>query len=191
MVDGGSVIAFVRGLEVADVVGLAGFVLALAGIALTFGQLILLRRQLRLDALIRIIDSNRELVCLGIQHPAVLSALDEAPSSDTGELSAAQRRYLQLWINHLQLVWTLRTAGLVNRYEWEAYRLDMAACLRIGRFREHWRRVVCFYPKGFRGLVAELQASAEGAFDAPPMLTPRPQSQAATPPLPRDVAGEK
>jgi hypothetical protein len=140
------------------------------GILITLTQLVLLRRQLKLDALIKITDSNRAIVALGIDHPLVWPTSEGAPLAGTRGAGCVEfelrRRYLQLWINHMQLMWGAWRLGVISREEWNAYRLDMADLLRLPASRDHWDRVARFYPKGFRRFVAELrqrQAATAGA----------------------------
>ena len=123
-------------------------------------RLFLLRRQLKLDALIRIMDSNRQIVALGFEHPVVWAALEGKAGAFLAEEALAHRRYLQLWMNHMQIMWAAWQLGLVAGCEWEAYRLDMTESLRIKALQEHWARVAPFYPEGFRRLIADL--STEG-----------------------------
>lgn len=139
-----------------ELASLGGLVVALGSILLTLLQVRLLRRQLKLDALIKIMDSNREIVSLGFEHPVLWSAVDENSATVLAGEAQIHRRYLQLWINHVQVVWEARRLGLVSRREWEAYRLDILELLRVQALREHWDKVAQFYPAGFQRLVAKL-----------------------------------
>lgn len=152
-----------RAVGAAEIANTGILALAVVGIFLTVGQLLLLRRQLKLDALIKITDSNREIVGLGLQHPAVWTTLEGSPSTLLAEEALMQRRYLQLWMNHMQLMWGARRLRLVTGEEWQAYRRDMGEFLKLRTFRTHWSRVAPFYPKGFQRLVvALLQEGAAG-----------------------------
>jgi hypothetical protein len=147
----------------------AGLLLvASVGILITLTQLVLLRRQLKLDALIKITDSNRAIVAMGIAHPQFLPPWGSSASAGSpGEAGSGERdlrrRYLQLWINHMQLMWGAWRLGVISREEWNAYRLDMADLLRLPASRDHWDRVARFYPKGFRRFVAELRQRDEAS----------------------------
>ena len=142
--------------NVAELANVAGLFVALVGMAFTLAQLVLLRRQLKLDALIRIMDSNRAIVTLGFEHPAVWTVL-ERTSPDPGPTEgSAARRYLQLWVNHMLILWMAWRLGLVSGGEWEAYRLDMTEFLRAPSLRAHWVRVSRFYPRKFQELIAGL-----------------------------------
>ena len=143
-----------RGLGWAELANLAGLFVALVGISFTGVQLVLLRRQLRLDALIQIMDSNREIVAFGIEHPVVWSAIDE-PSA-RGADARLQRHYLQLWVNHMLIMWMAWRLRLVSRGEWEAYGADMADFLRNPSLQAHWAAVARFYPDRFRRLITAM-----------------------------------
>jgi hypothetical protein len=147
---------WLRAVGAVDLANVGGLFAALAGIWLTFLQLLMFRRQLKLDALIRIMDSNRAIVSLGFDHPVVWAAMEEGTGAASGDESMAHRRYRQLWMNHMQIMWSAWRLGLVSGFEWEAYRQDMAEFLRARSLREHWGQVSRFYPRGFRRLVTEL-----------------------------------
>ncbi|MBI5385580.1 MAG: hypothetical protein HZA90_12950 [Verrucomicrobia bacterium] len=149
---------WLRAVDVLAWVNVGGLLVAGVGISLTLLQLRLLRRQLKLDALIRIMDSNRAIVTLEFEHPAVWSALQSSAALLAEEVQV-RRRYLQLWTNHMQMIWAAWNLGLVSGREWEAYRRDMADFLRIPAWQEHWAKVGQFYPKGFRRLVGKLEQS--------------------------------
>lgn len=130
---------------------------AAVGILITLAQLVLLRRQLRLDTLIKIIDSNRAIVSVGIDHPDVWPTLEENRQDSLAARAEVRRHYLQLWINHMQLMWGAWRLGVVSREEWNVYRLDMADLLQLPSSREHWDRVARFYPGNFRRFIAQVR----------------------------------
>ena len=164
----GALLDGLQAVGAAQLANVAGLFVAVVGIGFTLGQLVLLRRQLKLDALIRIMDSNRAIVALGFEHPAVWEAVEgrEEPCADPEV--PVQRRYLQLWMNHMQVMWMAWRLGLVAEHEWAAYRLDMTDFLRAPSLQTHWAKVARFYPDGFQRLIAELcpAYSAEPVLDA-------------------------
>jgi hypothetical protein len=166
MGDLGVLAAWVRAGGAAELANVGGLLVALAGILLTLIQLLLLRRQLKLDALIKIMDSNREIVALGFEHPVVWSAVETGSGALLAEEALAQRHYLQLWMNHMQIIWAAWRLGLVSGREWEAYRQDMVEFFRVQSLREHWAKVARFYPPGFQKLVTAL-ARPRDRNDAP------------------------
>lgn len=159
--NGAILIEWLRAADAVAWVNVGGLLVAAVGISLTLLQLRLLRRQLMLDALVRIMDSNRAIVALGFEHPGVWSSLHSG-ATVLAEEAQLRRRYLQLWTNHMQMIWGAWRLGLVSRREWEAYRRDMADFLRVPAWQEHWAQVSDYYPRGFRRLVAALVATGEG-----------------------------
>lgn len=155
----GEWIGAVRWTELAN---LGGLFAAVAGIALTLAQLGLFRRQLKLDALIKIMDSNREIVTLGFEHPRLWAAMVGEGGSPSPEEAPTRRRYLQLWTNHMQVMWSAWRLGLVSGDEWEAYRQDLSEFLHSPALQGHWASVARFYPEGFQRLVSELSATEQG-----------------------------
>ena len=143
----------------AELANLGGLFVAVTGIALTLAQLRLFRRQLKLDALIKIMDSNREIVALGFEYPVVWAALESGAGTVLAEEARARRRYLQLWTNHMEVMWAAWQLGLISGPEWRAYRLDLGEFLRSPALQEHWARVARFYPRGFQELVGQLSES--------------------------------
>ena len=149
-------------LELGEVATVGAFFAALAGIGLTLAQLHFFRRQLQLEALIQIMDSNREIVSLGFDHPAVWHALSAEDGVVLAEEALARRRYLQLWTNHMQVIWAAWRLGLVSGSEWQAYRLDLAEFLRSPVLQAHWASVARYYPREFQRLVNRLRRSGSG-----------------------------
>jgi hypothetical protein len=154
--DFGVLAEWLRAAGAVELASVGGLFVALAGISITLLQLVMLRRQLKLDALIRIMDSNRAILALGFDYPVVWAAMEEPAGTVLADEAMAHRRYRQLWMNHMQIMWTAWRLGLVSGFEWEAFRQDMADFMRARTLREHWTRVSRCYPRGFRRLVAEL-----------------------------------
>ena len=147
--------------DFAQLAAVGGLFAALAGITLTLVQLHLFRRQLKLEALIQIMDSNREIVSLGFEHPDLWRALDCQDRAVLAEEATTQRRYLQLWTNHMQVMWAAWRLGLVSGSEWQAYRLDLAEGLKSPALRAHWESVARYYPREFQRLVTRLSGSVK------------------------------
>ena len=102
---------WLRAVGAVGVANVGGLFAALAGICFTLLQLRMLRRQLKLNALIRIMDSNRAIVALGFEHPAVWAAMGEETPTVFGDEAVLHRRYRQLWMNHMQIMWSARRLG--------------------------------------------------------------------------------
>ncbi|MCP5524078.1 MAG: hypothetical protein H7A46_21280 [Verrucomicrobiales bacterium] len=156
-----TVLGWIRSVGAGELANLATLAVATVGIFLTLSQLTLLRRQLRLEALIQITDSNREILALGFAHPHLWTLLDASAGAGDAGASFAQQRYLQLWTNHLHLMWGAHRLGMVSNGEWEAYRRDMAGLIRLAPFRQYWLGVARFYPRRFRRAISELLPGQE------------------------------
>ena len=147
---------WLKQIGAAEFASVFGLLVAIIGIWLTLSQLVLLRRQLRLDSLIKIVDSNRALVSIGFEYPVVWSALDSTSGTVLAEEARAQKRYVQLWLNHMQVMWGAWRAKLISKSEWEAYRLDMVEGFRGQALQENWKELVKFYPPEFAKLISEI-----------------------------------
>ncbi len=126
--------------------------LVISGIALfvSLSQMRLLRRQLHLDALIKIVDSNRQLLELGFEKPALWEffVTDVARVTDKSA-QEERRRYFQLWMNHIHLIWKAHKLGLYDRSEWRCTRADMLDFFKLDHFTRHWEEVTQYYPAAF------------------------------------------
>jgi hypothetical protein len=158
----GAFLAWVEGGGMGDITAASGLLAAVGGILLTLGQMRLVHRQLKLDALIRIMDSNRAIIALGFENPGLWGAMEGKPQTAPAEGSLAQRRYLQLWTNHMQVMWAAQELGLVSDPEWQAYCEDFSEFLRGEALQRHWGHVARFYPEGFRSLVDRLLGRGAG-----------------------------
>lgn len=142
-----------------DYVIVLPIVISCIAITLTLIQLSLLRRQLHLDALIKIVQSNRELMTMGFEKPALWEFFKGKWETVTDEAAKEQRRrYFQLWLNHMHVIWKAREVGLYDMHEWNCTRDDMADFFRLEPFRAHWHEVQRFYPEPFRREMRELIA---------------------------------
>lgn len=93
--------------------------------------------------------------------------MEEIEGQIQTEEDRARRRYFQLWMNHIQIMWSAWKLGLVSSREWEAYRRDIADFLQNTALQEHWAEASRFYPEGFRQIIMALSQTA-------PRRSPRP-----------------
>src|SRR6185503_5293421 len=122
------------------IAGLALFV-SLFVMFITARQVSLLSRQLRLDSLIKISDANREIVSLGFEKPSLWKVLYDTNELHDPKSAEERKRYLQLWFNHIHVIWKSYHLDLLDRYEWEACRADIAGALKIRSLQTHWTEV--------------------------------------------------
>ncbi len=91
-------------LSLTDLVAVFGFLVALVGLAMNTFQVRMLVRQLRLDASIRLTDSNRRVVSVAIERPELWESMHEAEPPSRHE-AFRRDRLIQLWLNHSLMVW--------------------------------------------------------------------------------------
>src|SRR5580698_360527 len=101
---------------------IAGLALAVSLFLLliTARQVSLLNRQLRLDSLIKISDANREIISLGFDRPALWKTLYDSTDIADQKSAEERKRYLQLWFNHMHVIWKAYDLKLLDKHEWRA-----------------------------------------------------------------------
>jgi hypothetical protein len=140
----------------------AGFVFALAGLAMNTFQIRLLVRQIRLDALIRIADSSRRFAAIAIERPELWEAMQIAEPR-SGHEGFRRDRFIQLWLNHVVVVWKCWRSGMLDVDDWEACCRDIESILALPAVQEEWLRVRDYYPRAFQ---QELGRVSNGAVTA-------------------------
>ncbi len=91
-------------ISLTDIVAVFGFLVALVGLGTNTFQVRLLVRQIRLDALIRIADSSRRFAAIAIERPELWEAMQIAEPR-SGHEGFRRDRFIQLWLNHVVVVW--------------------------------------------------------------------------------------
>lgn len=82
-----------------DMLAVFGFLVALVGLAMNTFQVRMLVRQLRLDASIRLTDSNRRVVSVTIDRPEPWESMQVAEPTSRHE-AFRRDRLIQLWLSH-------------------------------------------------------------------------------------------
>jgi hypothetical protein len=72
-------------------------------------------------------------------------------------------RFIQLWLNHVVVVWKCRRNGMLDADDWDACCRDIESILALPAVREEWLRVRDYYPKAFQ---QELARVSNGAVTA-------------------------
>ncbi len=142
-------------LSLSDLAAFAGFIVALAGLAMNTFQIRLLVRQIRLDALIRIADSSRRFAAIAIERPELWESMQIAEPR-SGHEGFQRDRFIQLWLNHVVVVWKCWRSGMLDSGDWEACCRDIDSILSLPAVREEWLRVRDFYPRAFQQELANL-----------------------------------
>lgn len=78
-------------------------------------QVRLFRRQLKFEVLLQIKTINRELLLLGFDRPELFDVIN-----GEGKGTEAEKRYLQLWLNQIDLIYhakcsRLLTVGIIRK----------------------------------------------------------------------------
>jgi len=122
-----------------DVISFLGFVVVIIQLRDT-------NRQTRLESQIRLNDINRELISLGLSKPELLEILSDARTADP----LVGRRYLQLWLNQLSLVFSFRQNGAFEADYQECCERDVRDMMQLPNMRRHWEEYKKYYPASFR-----------------------------------------
>ena len=109
-------------------------------------------RQRRLESQIRLYDINRELITLGFSNPALFAILN---GTDEGRNPVVERRYLQLWLNLLSLIFSFQKAGGFEKEYQESCEHDIRDMITMKNMRRHWEAYGKYYPASFRNWVTD------------------------------------
>lgn len=151
-------------MSIAEWIAVISVVVAFASFAV---QLSLSRHQARAEALIRISESNRDLIAFGLNQPKLLTIIG---SED--EEAEVRRRYCQLWLNQVELMYRLRKPfSFVPEY-WHGSKRDMRGFMSMEVMRQHWLTSRQHYGTDFQRFVDhELYEKGEIATSATPPET--------------------
>jgi len=142
-------------ITLSDAVACAGFVAALAGLGMNAFQVWMLVRQLRLDAIIRITESSRRFAAIAIERPELWESMQVAEPR-SGHEGFRRDRFIQLWLNHVVVVWKCWRSGMLDAGDWEACCRDIQSILVLPAVQEEWLRVRDFYPREFQRELARV-----------------------------------
>jgi hypothetical protein len=149
-----------------DILALLGFLVALVGLGTNTFQVRILVRQIRLDALIRIADSSRRFAAIAIERPELWEAMQIAEPR-SGHEGFRRDRFIQLWLNHVVVVWKCWRSGMLDTGDWEACCRDIESILSLPAVREEWLRVRDYYPRAFQQELARVSNGAVTAAVGP------------------------
>lgn len=148
-------------MDTATIIAILALLISVVVTLFTERQVSLLNRQLRLDSLIKISDSNREIISIGFERPELWKVFYDSSKNDNGHQTEEIKRYLQLWFNHMHIIWKAWSLGLLDKHEWAACRTDMLEFLAVDSLRQHWTDSSRFYPQPFQSFIDSLIASNE------------------------------
>jgi hypothetical protein len=137
------------------IVAIVSAVIALFAAVISFASVRLFVRQLRegdkdrkLGSQIRLYDINREILSLGFDHPELFGMLTAKPDENPKE-----RRYLQLWLNQLALVHSMKLQGAFEPDVQESFETDFRDVMAMPNMQRHWHEFRKYYPASFQEYV--------------------------------------
>lgn len=101
----------------------------------------------------KIYDINRELIKIGFEEPVLFSVLREEAVDDIE--AERKTKYIQLWINHLSVIWESYDNGFIREEQWISIKRDIIYTMALDSMQEHWRNVKAVYPDGFTQLIEQ------------------------------------
>lgn len=106
-------------------------------------------RQRKLESEIHIYDVNRELLKLGFDKPELFEILEDAQDADPVRV----RRYLQLWLNQLALIYSMHQHGYFKNELEDSLVREVREFMKLKNMQRHWQKQRNFYPAPFRRFV--------------------------------------
>lgn len=133
------------------VVAYTGQIITFCTVLFLYVQVRLFSRQLKLESLIRLKENNREILALGFDHPELFNVLNGNEVDPEFE-----KRYLQLWLNQMDIVWHAQHTGLLFKQDAQALRKDTVDFFMLPSMQKHWILVRGYYPKGFQVYIDDI-----------------------------------
>lgn len=118
-------------------------VVALASVAV---QQHLTRQQSKAEAKARHCDRTQTLILTALNDPELLAII-----SGNSEENQKLRRYLQLWLNHIELIY--RQRHFFERPHWKGTINDIRDFMVMPPIQEHWIRNRHFYAADFQSFM--------------------------------------
>jgi hypothetical protein len=126
--------------------------LTFAGLLFVAWQIRDANKQSKLESQIRLYDVNRELISMGFSKPELFEVLKDEKKVDP----TLERRYLQLWLNQLSLIFSLKAAGALQKDYQESCERDLRDMFELASMRRHWRAFGKYYPASFQKAVDDI-----------------------------------
>jgi hypothetical protein len=127
-------------LGIPEWIAVVSVVIALLSLAL---QQHLTRQQSKAEAKARHCDRTQTLILRALDDPALLEAISGTSTEDQ-----KRRRYLQLWLNHVEMIF--RQRHFFDRLHWKGTVNDIRDFMSMPVIHEHWNRYQNFYADDFR-----------------------------------------
>lgn len=144
-------------------VSLLSAVISFLGLLLVVLQLRDGNKHQEMASLVEIYDINRQLISLGFSHPQLFAILRDATNADP----VWERRYLQLWLNQLSLIYSYLRRSVFEDELKEWLERDIADLMTMENMRRHWQRHGAFYPASFQEMINNSLKKGELPTTAP------------------------
>lgn len=146
-----------------QIISLGSALISFVGLLFVALQLREGNKQQQLSSLVEIYDINRELITLGFSHPQLFAVLQDTKNVDP----TWERRYLQLWFNHLALIHSYLLNSVFDAELGASLRLELSSFVKMENARRHWQQYQSYFPRSFQELVNEsigpLEAPVQGS----------------------------
>ena len=106
-------------------------------------------RQRTSDSLVKILDTNRELITLGFSHPQLFEIL----TGDKDINHVFTQRYLQLWLNQFSLVFFYLQNSVLPGEAKENLERDLSEFMNMPNMCKHWQKFGRLYPVSFQAYI--------------------------------------
>lgn len=116
---------------------LASLATAIALVALLY-QLLLLNRQLRIDAHAAVVANDRALWTIALEHPSVAPALMQERWQTTGHFEPSEELFAALLLDHFEHIYVRYRNGFVDGQQWKALQDYVVDTLRTEPVRAVW-----------------------------------------------------
>ena len=96
-----------------------------------------------MDAKVRLHEGTRTLLLTALDDPELLGAIGGGSEEDQ-----KQRRYRQLWLNHIEMIF--RQRALFDKAHWQGTLNDVRDFMSMPHMRSHWTAYGEFYSSNFQ-----------------------------------------
>jgi hypothetical protein len=104
-------------------------------------------RGLQYQALLNIVNTNRELLSIALNHPELLRFFSQHFIGNKED--QALHRYAQMWLNFAEVTWYSHHTGILADEVWKPLKPDLYFLFNEPVMREQWERIKHVYEEEF------------------------------------------
>ncbi|WP_411845617.1 DUF6082 family protein [Roseibacillus persicicus] len=147
-------------MEITEIVAVASVAIALVSLAI---QQHLTRQQSKSEARARHYERTQMLLLKALEDPELLEGISGKQEEDQ-----KQRRFRQLWFNHVEMIF--RQRKLFDRLHWDGTLNDVRGFLNMPAMREHWQGNQQYYADDYRAFIDQhvIKKAEPPPNEAPP-----------------------